>query len=123
MTKQHKTLETLIERAERRGTAGNGKWEVEVIRNGSTVKQDGSEDIIKIYVVRHYGTEVLKIAQYVNNKNGYDKPITTPTMGYHYGQSKSDADGLNAVCAYFGMPHRFTYKPVNGGFQMVEEEA
>jgi len=37
-----------------------------------------------------------------------------------YGESKSDADALNAMCAFLGEEnYSFTFRPVNGGFMRV----
>ena len=84
----HKTLEMLTERAERRGSAKSGNWEVVV---------DGTE-----YRYYHWNTLVLEI------KGG--------KMTYYFGISKSDADGLTAMCHRHGINEKFTFRPVNGGF-------
>lgn len=93
MAKRHKTLETLTERAERRGYAGNDKWYVEYEEKNNT------------YKYYHWGTLVLHI------ENG--------RMEYYYGISRSDADGLNAMCEYHGINAYFTHRPVNGGFMKI----
>jgi len=120
MTKRHKTLEMLLERAERRGDATNGKWAVEVHRRTSAVWDDNSETICKTYTFKHYGTIVLQIEEFANNKTGRDQAIGRPHLIQYYGQSRSDADGINAMCEYFGLEERFSFKPVNGGFMKVD---
>jgi hypothetical protein len=44
----------------------------------------------------------------------------TPQVLHVYGQSRSDADSVNTFLDYFGIKERYTYRPVNGGFQEVE---
>lgn len=120
MTRAHKTLEVLVERAERtKKEASNGKWEVEVLR-----REDNNIPhlVHKTYNFRHWGSLVLRLHELVDTTSGYDKVVHSATLVYYYGESKSDADGLNAMCAYFGLPDRFTFKPVNGGFMKLGEQ-
>lgn len=91
MTKRHKTLELLVGRSTIKGIAKSGNWKVEY-ENG-------------VYSVYHWDTLVLRI-----NSMGYDVV---------YGESKSDADGINAMLDWFGHSDRYTYRPVNGGFMQV----
>ena len=121
MTRRHKTLEGLIERANtnQRQYATNGKWSVAVHRYVD--RNDKPGEIRKNWVINHHGTTVLEIEELVTssglapNAGGFDTTWNTK-LTYFYGQSKSDADGLNAVCDYFGLSDRWTFRPVNGGF-------
>lgn len=125
--KRHKTLETLIERATRKGEAQTDKWHVMVQRDATgNFTENGNEIINCTYIVRHYGTPVLHIVQrrvssgLAPSAGGHDLVHSAPVLGNWYGESRSDADALNTVCALFGMPDRFTFRPVNGGFKKVE---
>lgn len=93
MAKRHKTLETYTERAERKGSAGNDKWYVTYDENK------------KSYKYYHWNTLVLHI------ENG--------SLEYFFGISRSDADGLNAMCELHGVNASFTHRPVNGGFMKI----
>ena len=90
--KQHKTLEALSKQAWRTGVAKRGNWKVEF---------DGG-----VYSYFHYGKKILEVS-------GFGKVFD------FYGQSRSDADAINAMCYYHGACERFTFKPVNGGFMQV----
>ena len=119
-----KTLEQLIERAERKGTAvkrvranniiGNhnsgdtrlvDQWRVMVHR----AHQDGVT--YKNVVVDHYGTEIAHII--VNETQG-----TTELYNY-YGQSNADRDALNGLCTRYGIDRGFRYRPSIGSFEEV----
>ncbi len=123
-----KTLQTLLERAERKGEAVKRVREASVIGSGYgwgyNPKDSDMIEQWKIvvtnsmghvalqvtqYTIYHYGTEIARIS----DRNGYWE------LHYYYGESKSDADALNGFCSYFGIPKRFTYRPVNGGFQEI----
>ena len=129
MTRRHKTLEMLVERAERLGTATNVGWTVEFMREASGFQDTNGRELVEYtYLFKHWGTIVLIITQEKKSNGlapsagGCDRPYTAPYLYDYYGQSKSDADGLNAMCAYFGLPDRFSFRPVNGGFIKLEME-
>lgn len=101
-----KTVEKLIERAERKGVATlnktfrencynfyNGKQEV------YRVEKDGA-----IFTLYHYETETCQV------------DTATKEILYIYGESVSDADSIFTFLHYFGIVLTFGYKPVNGGF-------
>ena len=101
-----KTVEKLIERAERKGVATlnktfrenyynfyNGKQEV------YRVEKDGA-----IFTLYHYGTETCQV------------DTATKEILHIYGESVSDADSIFTFLHYFGIVLTFGYKPVNGGF-------
>lgn len=89
---KHVTLQKLVERASRNGIATSGHWQVELV-NG-------------VYKFYHWDTLILTI----NNNGGFNVV---------YGESKSDADGINAMLELFGYDNRYTFRPVNGGFMRV----
>lgn len=62
--------------------------------------------------VDHYGTQILHLVL----ENG-----CLSSMDW-YGQSNTDRDTLNGLMEYFDIPHRFTYRPKNGGFQIHKLE-
>ena len=101
-----KTVEKLIERAERKGVATlnktfrencynfyNGKQEV------YRVEKDGA-----IFTLYHYETETCQV------------DTATKEILHVYGESVSDADSIFTFLHYFGIVLTFGYKPVNGGF-------
>lgn len=101
-----KTVEKLIERAERKGVATlnktlrenyhnfyNGKQEV------YRVEKDGA-----IFTLYHYGTKTCQVDTAKNEILDV------------YGESLSDADSIFTFLHYFGIMLTFGYKPVNGGF-------
>ena len=101
-----KTVEKLIERAERKGVATlnktlrenyyhfyNGKQEV------YRVEKDGA-----IFTLYHYETETCQV------------DTATKEILQIYGESVSDADSIFTFLHYFGIVLTFGYKPVNGGF-------
>jgi len=112
----HKTLESMIETAEKRGVSRRGNWEVSYTEYKNQYVNGKYYKLLGYYRIYHWGTLILEI-----DMKQYDyhyAPIYTAP--YVYGQSVSDARGINAVLTYFGIGTRYTYKPVNGGFQKVE---
>jgi hypothetical protein len=133
-----KTLETLIERAERKGTAakrvregsimGNQLWGMSVEEQREYVKstpmveqwrvtvqrtkQDG--EAYKNIIVDHYGTEIAFII--VNETRG------TTDLHNYYGESNSDRDALNGLCSHYGIDRGFSYRPSTGEFIEVTAE-
>lgn len=71
-------------------------------------KSDGIRRGLNVW---HYGTLV---AHFGSTEDSYVVKLL-----YVYGESRSDADAINALCAMIGDERRFTYKPVNGGFMEV----
>lgn len=122
-----KTLETLIERAKRNGTAvkrvregaimgGYGirnpketpmveQWRVTVV----IAEQDGN--IYENIIVDHYGTGIAHII----------RNLTQGTTRLHswYGESNSDRDALNGLCSYYGIDAGFRYRPSKDLFEMA----
>lgn len=85
-----------------------------------TIKRDGvevwaaewkSEGMRRGLNIWHYGTLV---ANFGGTEDSY-----IVQLKYVYGESRSDADAINALCQMIGDKRRFTYKPVNGGFMEV----
>lgn len=114
------TLATLIERAERKGEAvkkvrelsimGNAYWGVskEAVKNSPMVNQwkvvvDG--DIV--VVVEHYDTEIFKAN------------VSTKELLHWYGESNSDRDALNGLCANYRLKERFSYRPSKDLFERI----
>lgn len=129
-----KTLATLLERAERKGEAvkrvreasvmgsgyGWGSWEerAERLKNSPMINQ------WEVKVTRTMGQVALQVTQY--EVFHYDTLIARISdrnerweLHYFYGESTSDADALSGLCAHFGIAKRFTFRPVNGGFQEI----
>lgn len=44
----------------------------------------------------------------------------TPQVLHVYGESRSDADSINTLLHELGAKERYTFRPVNGGFQETE---
>ncbi len=108
----HKTLISMIESAEKRGQSKRGNWQV-------TYWKELKHSSIQFgyYRIYHWGTLVLEITETEN----HTRHTTEYAKSYVYGESVSDARGINAVLDYFGIgKKRYTYKPVNGGFMEVE---
>ena len=118
--RQHKTLESMIETAKNRGTDTRKSWTVDFEVKGTGIMHDlgykKEEQKDETYTIIHYGTPILIIKRVGSLMKGYNQVIH-----YTYGESKSDADAINSLLQYFGInSKRFTFKPVNGGFQEVE---
>lgn len=131
-----KTLATLIERAERKGTAVKRVREGAIIGNGQTsglnrfdynrflkqspmveqwrvtigrTEQDGTK--YENVIVDHYGTEIAFIER--NMTKG------TARLVNYYGESNSDRDALNGLCDYYGIDAGFRYRPSVDKFELV----
>ena len=95
-----KTLEKLIERAERKGEATlNGRMsygygQVGELREKYAVKIDGN-----IVQLRHWGTETLVI------------DTAKRKVVEFYGESNSDRDSMNFMLSEFNIDGRFRYRP------------
>jgi len=114
----HKTLISMLEVAENRGESKRGNWLVEYNVQGlGEIVDLGYKKVEKkkgYYRIYHWGTLILEINELSAGVN-YQYKVTKV-----YGQSVSDARGINAVLQYFGIYDKlYTYKPVNGGFQEV----
>lgn len=72
-------------------------YRVEYIKGGL------AGDTVSLY---HYGTKTCEVWL-----------ADTPQVLHVYGESRSDADSVNTFLNYFNIAERYTYKPVNGGFQ------
>ena len=130
-----KTLETLIERAERNGQAtkrvregsimGNVLWGMspeeqrEYINSTPMIQQwrvtitETEQDGVKYrnVTVDHYGTEIAHII--------IDRASGNAALYNYYGESNSDRDALNGLCGYYGLPHRFSYRPSIDSFELI----
>lgn len=101
-----KTVEKLVERAERKGVATLNKKVNEgyysyspVTKEVYRVEKDGN-----IFTLYHYETETCQV------------DTATKEILHIYGESVSDADSIFTFLHYFGIVLTFGYKPVNGGF-------
>lgn len=101
-----KTVEKLVERAERKGVATLNKKVNEgyysyspVTKEVYRVEKDGN-----IFTLYHYGTETCQV------------DTETKEILHVYGESVSDADSIFTFLHYFDIVLTFGYKPVNGGF-------
>lgn len=120
-----KTIQTVLQTlamAEARacfgGRTGVAKVSRKVVGN---VKYDTPQEVYRVEYTKttnynlvdlyHFGTKTLSLALGF----GDDKHIT-----HVYGESRTDADSINTVLHREGFTERYTYKPVNGGFQEVE---
>jgi hypothetical protein len=104
LVRMNKTLQTLVERAERKGTAikrvranqimGNQYGSNEMVNQWEIVIEDNR---VKVY---HYDTLIFHVTK-------------EPGMGWvlqdYYGESKSDADALNGLCRYYHIDMSFSY--------------
>lgn len=130
-----KTLETLIERAERKGTAvkrvregsimGNHMWGMsreaqrEYIRSTPMIEQwrvtvGRPNNHYTRIIVEHYGTRIAEICRC--NRTG------KASLSYYYGESNSDRDALNGLCSHYGIDRGFSYRPSTGEFIEVTQE-
>ena len=101
-----KTVEKLIERAERKGVATSNKTFRENYYNFYNGKQEvyRVEKAGTIFTLYHYETETCQV------------DTATKEILYIYGESVSDADSIFTFLHYFDIVLTFGYKPVNGGF-------
>lgn len=122
-----KTLQTLIERAERNGQATKrvregaimGSWNIvpEDVKKTPMIDQwrvtianhDGHAGDWQVISVDHYGTEIACIT--------IDEGIAQ--LRNHYGESVTDANALSGLCSYYGMSYRFSFKPSKDLFERV----
>lgn len=101
-----KTVEKLIERAERKGVATLNKK----VSDGYYTYSMGPTEVYRvekdgtIFTLYHYGTETCQV------------DTATKEILHIYGESVSDADSTFTFLHYFGIVLTFGYKPVNGGF-------
>lgn len=101
-----KTVEKLIERAERKGVATLNKTFRENCYNFYNGKQEvyRVEKDNNIFTLYHYETKTCQI------------DTATKKILYIYGESLSDSDSIFTFLHYFDIVLTFGYKPVNGGF-------
>lgn len=101
-----KTVEKLIERAERKGVATLNKTFRENCYNFYNGKQEvyRVEKDNNIFTLYHYETKTCQI------------DTATKEILYVYGESLSDSDSIFTFLHYFDIVLTFGYKPVNGGF-------
>lgn len=95
-----KTVDTLIERAERNGESHASRNGVQVYATEANNMRGG------MFRLFHYGTETV-ILKHTDSH--------AVLVGV-YGESVSDAESLNTVMNYYGIPVQFGFRPVNGGF-------
>ena len=119
-----KTLETLIERATRKGVAtkrvrgynvmgGHNTGDTRMIQQWRVTVIDTEQDGISYRNVTldHYGTEIAHIIQ--------DKTNGVNALHNYYGESNSDRDALNGLMEHYGLPHGFNYRPSINEFSMT----
>ena len=112
MSKRIKTIETLVERAQRRGTAVQSKR----IEDGMYTYSMVTKEVYRVEITEeraqlfHYGTLTAEIDLLAN------KVVKV------YGQSLSDADSVATFLNIFGFNVDFGYRPVNGGFYLHTNE-
>lgn len=101
-----KTVEKLIERAERKGVAtlnkkvNDGYYSYSLVtKEVYRVEKEGN-----IFTLYHYETKTCQLDTAKNEILDI------------YGESVSDADSIFTFLHYFGIVLTFGYKPVNGGF-------
>ena len=122
MTRQHKTLENMVEVAENNGISTRKGWTVEYskkhVRNEKGTNKYGKlgYEVFEIneetYTFIHWGTPILEIKRTGHLLRGYET-----TYKIIYGESKSDSDAINAMLQHFGIEDvKTTFRPVNGGF-------
>lgn len=95
-----KTVDNLIERAERNGASQASRNGVQVYATEANNMRGG------MFRLFHYGTETVTL------KHADSHAVLIGV----YGESVSDADSINTVMHYYGIPVRFGFRPVNGGF-------
>lgn len=91
-----KTVQKLVERAQRNGGAVLNREGVEVYRIDHTTKDRAS--------LYHYETLTCEI------------DLDNREITYLYGESVSDSDSIGTFLECFGLSVWFGYRPVNGGF-------
>jgi len=111
----------MVEVAENKGFSKRGNWLVEYeVKGLGGYKDLGYKKIerkIAHYRIYHWGTLVLEIRE-TQKDYGYGHQYCITDI---YGESVSDARGINAALDYFGIGGmRYTYRPVNGGFIGIE---
>lgn len=101
-----KTVEKLIERAERKGVAtlnrkvNEGYYSYSLVtKEVYRVEKEGN-----VFTLYHYGTKTGQV------------DTSTKEILYIYGESISDSDSIFTFLHYFDIELTFGYKPVNGGF-------
>jgi hypothetical protein len=126
-----KTLEQLLERAERKGTAvkrvregavmDNSSWgmtaseRAEYIKSTPMINQwevnryitDGDTAVVEVL---HYDTLIAKFVK---------QPYESYELVEWYGQSNTDRDALNGLCSYFGVNRGFRYRPSVDTFEEI----
>jgi len=114
-----KTLQTLLERAERKGIAikrvrynqimGNENSGITDFVNQWEVKWTVVSDVYKVVEVLHYDTQIACFEY----KHG------AWCLYNWYGESNADRDALNGLCHHFGVSSRFSYSRKNAEFMEV----
>lgn len=104
-----KTVEKLIERAEKKGVAtlnrkvNDGYFTYSLVtKEVYRVEKEGN-----IFTLYHYGTKTCQV------------DTATNEILYIYGESISDSDSIFTFLHYFDIVLTFGYKPVNGGFYAI----
>lgn len=70
------------------------------------IKGNMTGDVVNLF---HYETHTAEVW------------VASDAVEMHvYGESRSDADSINTFFEYFGIAKRYTFRPVNGGFQEVK---
>lgn len=111
MTKHSKTLERLLERADRTGSANlNGRPMAPYWGDTQPLQEKWHiDDTGDTLTVRHWGTEILKVT--------YRGRSTSP---YIYGESMTDRDALNQLFDYLGLFMHTHYYPSREAFEVHE---
>ncbi|QDP42791.1 hypothetical protein HWC53_gp071 [Bacillus phage vB_BmeM-Goe8] len=123
-----KTLEQLLERAERKGTA------VKRVREGSVMDSSSwgmspaerneyirSTPMINQWEINRYvlSGEVVEVHHYDTLIAKFEHKFGSWDLTYWYGQSNTDRDALNGLCSYFGVKRGFRYRPSVDSFEEV----
>lgn len=113
--KRIQAVVNLIEKAKRK-QLWNNEGEAVLNRNGREVYAvrayivDTPKEYGLGYELFHYGTLTARITEDLTDSRA------EPRLVYNYGESRSDADSVNTFCDELGVPNRFGYRPVNGGW-------
>jgi hypothetical protein len=123
-----KTLQSLLERAERKGTA------VKRVREGAVMDNSGwgmtaseraeyikSTPMINQWEVNRYvlSGEVVEVHHYDTLIAKFECKFGEWELTYWYGQSNTDRDALNGLCDHFGVNRGFRYRPSIDSFEEV----
>ena len=120
MSRQHKTLENMVEVARNNGESNRKGWTVTMVRTSLNEMIDLGykkvEKVKDIYTFIHWSTPILEITQIGNLSSGYKT-----SYEILYGESFSDSNAINAMLQHYGITEvKTTFRPVNGGFIILD---